>query len=78
MVYPILFLVRFFPFWAIPFALVMFEMGVYHYNRRERLPGVIAFAFAGLLAVVSITWVVFEGYGKAGPVVKHFLDLIDL
>ena len=78
MVYPILFLVRFFPFWAIPLALVMFEIGVYHYNRRQRLPVVISFSFAGLLAVASILWVVFEGYWKAGPVAKHFFDLLVL
>lgn len=73
--YSILFLVRFYPFWAVPFALVFFEMGVYHFNRRVRLGFVPCFALAFLLVVTSIIWLVFEGYWRAGPFFKAVLEL---
>lgn len=74
MLYTTLFLVRYFPFWATPIALVLFEVGVYHFNRRERGSCVVYFVLSGALAVSSILWIVFEGYWRAGPFVKKFLE----
>lgn len=74
MLYPLLFLIRYFPFWAIPFALVCFELGVYHYNRRERASTIAFFGAAGVFAIGSILWLIFEGYWRAGPFVKRFFD----
>jgi hypothetical protein len=73
MLYTILFLVRFYPFWAIPAALVFFELGVYHYNRRERIQFTLSFGIAGFLVISCIAWVIFEGYWRAGPFIKRIL-----
>lgn len=72
--YTILFLVRYLPFWGVPCALALFEVGVYFYNRRERLGFGTAFFISGLLIILSILWIVFEGYWRAGPIVKRFLE----
>jgi len=74
MLYFFLFLVRFLPFWAIPFALVAFELGVYHYNRRERYPTLFYFGITGFLTVSSIIWLAFEGYWRAGPFFKRLIE----
>ena len=74
MLYPLLFLVRYYPFWAIPVALVFFELGVYHFNRRARVSFSGAFGIAALLTITSIIWVVLEGYWRAGPFVKRLWD----
>jgi hypothetical protein len=74
--YPTLFLVRYFPFWGIPIALVIFELGLYHYHRRERLPAVLFFGFALFIVFAAIVWLVFEGYWRAGPFVKRFLEVL--
>lgn len=72
--YTILFLVRFLPFWAVPAALVCFEIGMYHFNRRQRLGYVPFFGTAFFLVISCIIWLVFEGYWRAGPWVKAFLE----
>lgn len=74
MLYPMLFLVRYFPFWAIPLALVFWELGTYHWNRRERIPTIVFFGGAGGLAITSILWIIFEGYWRAGPFVKRMVE----
>ena len=74
MLYSLLFLVRFFPFWAVPLALVFFELGIYHFNRRERSMFVTFFASSGFFVILSILWIVFEGYWRAGPFVKRLFD----
>lgn len=74
MLYPMLFLVRYFPFWAVPFALVLFELGVYHYNRRERIPTAFFFGMTAMLVIISILWLIFEGYWRAGPMLKRFVE----
>ncbi|MEW6058039.1 MAG: hypothetical protein AB1540_15640 [Bdellovibrionota bacterium] len=74
MLYFLLFLIRYFPFWAIPVALVIFEIGVYYYNRRQRFAFVLFFGAAATLTLTSIAWLVFEGYWRAGPIVKKFFD----
>lgn len=74
MLYTTLFLVRYFPFWAIPAALVMFELGMYHYNRRQRVTFTVAFGISISLALGSIIWIVFEGYWRAGPFVRRIFE----
>lgn len=74
MLYTFLFIVRFFPFWAVPLALVLFEMGVYFYNRRERLFFMMFFTLSALSVVLSILWLVFEGYWRAGPFIKELIQ----
>lgn len=74
MLYPMLFLVRYFPFWAIPLALVMFEVGTYHHNRRERIPTVFFFGLCGSMVITSILWLIFEGYWRAGPFIKRTVE----
>jgi hypothetical protein len=75
MLYVMLFLVRYFPFWAIPVALVAFELGIYHFNRRERTMYNICFITSLVLTGLSIAWIVFEGYWTAAPFVKRTVDL---
>ena len=74
MVYSVLFMVRYFPFWAVPLALIFFELGVYHYNRRERSGTLTFFGAAAFLVIVTILWIVFEGYWRAGPWIKQFIE----
>lgn len=72
--YSFLFLVRFYPFWAIPFSLLLLELGIYFYNRRARQYFYPCFAGAGVLIITSILWVVFEGFWKLGPLIKSFFE----
>ena len=74
MLYTVLFFARFFPFWAVPLALVIFELGMYHFNRRVRSLFLACFSASFFLVVASILWVVFEGYWRAGPIIKNFWD----
>lgn len=74
MLYSALFLIRFFPFWAVPLALVFFEVGVYHYNRRVRHYFVPFFLAAFIMVVLAIIWIAFEGYWRAGPFLKPYLE----
>lgn len=73
--YFFLFLVRLLPFWAVPTAVVFFELGIYHYNRRERFAYSAFFAIAGFLTVASIIWLVFEGYWRAGPFFYRIFEM---
>lgn len=72
--YTILFLARHFPFWALPVALLCFEMGYYYYRKRERFLFVSCFFLAASLFLTSVFWVVFEGYWRAGPWIKGLID----
>ena len=74
MLYPTLFLIRFFPFWGVPLALVIFELGVYHFNRRTRHFYVPCFLLALFLVIISILWIVYEGYWRWGPAFMHFVQ----
>jgi hypothetical protein len=73
MLYQFLYLVRFYPFWAVPLALVFFEMGTYYYNRRERIGFLFFYGITAMFIITSILWLVFEGYWRAGPFVKSLL-----
>ena len=73
--YLILFLARFYPFWAVPMALLFFEMGMQQFNRRKRLSVVINFVIAGLLVITSIVWIIFEGYWRAGPFILKMIEM---
>ena len=73
MLWFIIFLARFFPFWAIPLALVAFEVANFQYNRRNRY-GVLAFGgLTAMMVLLSLFWLIFEGYWRAGPFVKSIL-----
>ncbi len=74
MLYALLFLVRLYPFWAIPLALVFFELGMYHYNRRERILTLISFGSVSFFVITSGWWIFAEGYWTAGPFVKKFFE----
>jgi hypothetical protein len=74
MLYSFLFLVRYYPFWAIPVALLFFEMGTYHYHRRERILFVFLYGGSTFLVVTAILWVVFEGYWRAPPILKRLIE----
>jgi hypothetical protein len=75
MLYPFLLMVRYLPFWAVPLAIVLFEIGLYYYNRRERIPVLACFGCVGILLLSSIFWLVFEGYWRAGPFLRKYLEL---
>lgn len=72
--YTISFLVRFFPFWGLPVALVFFEMGMFFYFRRERYGVLACFGMTGFFIVLSIAWLVLGGYWRGGMWVKDFFE----
>jgi hypothetical protein len=74
MLYTFLFLVRYYPFWAIPASLVFFELGTYHYHRRERILFGLLYGVSTFFVISSILWVVFEGYWRAPPFLKRFIE----
>jgi len=53
---------------------MLFELGVYHYNRRNRIGLFGSFGLFAVLVVASIFWLVFEGYWRGGPAAKRFLE----
>lgn len=74
MLYTLLFLARFLPFWAVPVALVFFELGIYHYGRRRRSLFLACFGVSGVLLISSILWIVYDGYWRAGMFLKRFIE----
>ncbi|MGE4234042.1 MAG: hypothetical protein AB7F43_12000 [Bacteriovoracia bacterium] len=73
MLYILLFFVRYYPFWALPATIILFELGLYSYNRRDRIPTVLCFGTSFTLVVLAILWILFEGYWRAAPFIKGIL-----
>lgn len=74
MLYFLLFLIRYLPFWAVPGALLLFDLGVYYYNQRERLFTVVSFSCSALFLVLTGLWVYFDGYWRVGMALKKLLQ----
>lgn len=51
---------RFYPFWAIPLAVIIFQIGV-HFRRRARPAQWTCFAMVGVLILTGIAWLVYRG-----------------
>lgn len=66
-------LVRYYPFWAIPVAIIFFEIGMYHYNRRALIPAAGGFGLTVLLVISTIFWLAFEGYWRAWPFLRNYI-----
>ena len=49
-----------FPFWAVPLAFILFEVGFF-YKRRKSEARVVFFGASGFLVVLALTWVVMRG-----------------
>ena len=67
-------LARFFPFWALPVSFIFYEVGMFYYHKRERSGVGFGLGGAFLLLVLSITWIVMEGYWTAGPFIRETLQ----
>ena len=74
MLYTLLFLVRYLPFWAIPASLVAFELCLYYYSQRRRWKTILCFGISLTNLGFTIFWFFFEGYWKAGPAIRKFFN----
>ena len=70
MLYFVLFLVRYLPFWAVPGALLFFDLGVYYYNARERGRTAAAFSMAAVCMILTGVWVFYDGYWRIGLLIR--------
>lgn len=66
------FLSRIFPFWALPTAYLLAEIGR-HYRRRRSDMQYTLFSGAGALVLLSVLWVIFGGYKYSDQWVKYIL-----
>lgn len=53
-------LLRFYPYWALPAAFVIVELGM-HYRRRKQKTQWVVFGISGVLSLTSLLWIVFRG-----------------
>lgn len=51
---------RFFPYWALPVTLILFELGRF-FRRRQMGMQFVCFGTAGLLILLTLLWFVFRG-----------------
>jgi hypothetical protein len=69
-------IVRFFPFWALPLCLVLFDLGVFY--RRKHSPAQRFFWFmVVLLVLLSLLWFVFRGDLNSEKWVKGWLKAVE-
>ncbi len=67
-------LVRFFPYWAVPLAIVLVDLGIYF--RRKKKPSYRWVLFlSAVLVILSLVWVITRGDRNADRWVGKFLGV---
>jgi CHASE2 domain-containing sensor protein len=64
------FLVDFFPWWAIPAALILFELSNHFRRRERRLLSVFSALLSITLLVLSVLFVVYGGFQTTRPAMQ--------
>ena len=64
-------IVRFYPYWALPVAIILAETGFY-FRRREKPARFYFFGFSGLLVLGIACWFVFRGDINSDAWVRAF------
>ena len=68
------FTLRFFPYWALPLVLVLWETGVYYKRRNIGRGKLICWGVDFLLIVAICSWFFFRGDVHSDDWVKSFLN----
>jgi drug/metabolite transporter (DMT)-like permease len=64
--------VRIFPYWALPLAVVIFQLGTFYHRRRNKLRWACGAAI-GFLGLMTLLWFIFGGYMHSDQWVRTVL-----
>ncbi|MBN22272.1 MAG: hypothetical protein CL678_13405 [Bdellovibrionaceae bacterium] len=64
-------LARIFPFWALPLAFVLAELGVY-FRRRNSSSQFVCWGMVAFLGILTICWFIFRGDLNSDYWIKSF------